>query len=130
MPHRKLAAEALAEVFNALAHPERLRIVEELGGGELDVASLQERLNLGQARVSRHLAVLRAARLVVSRPEGRHVWYRISTPGLSTWAAEGLAFVGQSTEALAQLREAASLAAQDWLGSGKASTKGRALPKA
>lgn len=115
MPYRKLASEALAEVFNALAHPERLRIVEELGQEERDVATLQQLLELGQARVSRHLAVLRAARLVKTRPEGRRVWYSLAEPGLATWAAQGLSFLGSSSQHFEEVREAAEKAAELWL---------------
>ena len=62
MPHRKLASRELAELFGALAHPERLRIIEELRSRECDVTTLATLLEVSPARASRHLALLRTHR--------------------------------------------------------------------
>ena len=59
-----------ADFFQALAHPTRIAIVEQLRDGELSAGALMERLGVEQANVSQHLAVLRAKRVVVSRKEG------------------------------------------------------------
>ena len=80
-------------MMGVLAHPERIWLVEELHGGERDVASLQVTLGVAQAKVSRHLAVLRAHRIVTERRDGRHVYYRLNHPDLATWVADGLTFV-------------------------------------
>ena len=50
-----------AGVFQALAHPTRIALVELLRDqGEVPVSRLYERLDLEQANVSQHLAVLRS----------------------------------------------------------------------
>src|SRR5262245_52238283 len=50
-----------AGIFQALAHPSRIAIVELLRDeGEVSVATIYERLGLEQANVSQHLAVLRS----------------------------------------------------------------------
>ena len=49
-----------AQIFQALAHPTRIAIVEALHDGELTAGKLMERLQIEQANLSQHLAVLRA----------------------------------------------------------------------
>jgi DNA-binding transcriptional ArsR family regulator len=71
-----------AEVFQTLAHPTRIHIVECLGGGELPVSALLERVGVEPANMSQHLSVLRAKQLVVRRKEGSQVLYALQTPML------------------------------------------------
>jgi ArsR family transcriptional regulator len=67
-----------AEIFQALAHPTRIAIVELLRDhGETPVTSLYEQLELVQANVSQHLAVLRAKHIVIARKEGNQVFYSL-----------------------------------------------------
>ncbi|MCB9383268.1 MAG: metalloregulator ArsR/SmtB family transcription factor [Bryobacterales bacterium] len=79
----------LAEVLKALGHPDRVRLVEELNGAEKDVRTLSESLGVRQARISQHLAVLRASHVVEDRREGRHVLYRLAKPALAAWIVLG-----------------------------------------
>ena len=71
MPSRVVIAKELSEIFKLLSHPDRIRIIEELAGDECDVNTLHERLDLPATRVSQHLALLRAHRVVEERREGR-----------------------------------------------------------
>jgi DNA-binding transcriptional ArsR family regulator len=71
-----------AGIFQALAHPTRIAIVELLRDGELPVARLFEQLGVEQADVSQHLAVLRGKQVVVNRKEGNQVFYRLRDPVL------------------------------------------------
>jgi ArsR family transcriptional regulator len=71
-----------AEIFQALAHPTRIAIVEMLRDGELSAGQLIERLELEQANASQHLAVLRAKQIVVNRKEGNQVFYSIRDKAL------------------------------------------------
>ena len=67
-----------AGVFHALAHPTRIAIVELLRDeGEVAVSTIYERLDLEQANVSQHLAVLRSNRVVTGRKEGNQVFYSL-----------------------------------------------------
>lgn len=93
MPYRLIAARELGHLFGILSHPDRVRLIEELRGGELDVGTLQERLGISHSRVSQHLSLLRAARLVEERRQGRQVFYHLRSPALSRWILEGLQFV-------------------------------------
>lgn len=66
----------LMDVLKALADENRLRLLRALQGGELCVCRLIALLELAPSTVSKHLSILRAARLVESRKEGRWLYYR------------------------------------------------------
>jgi len=93
MPSRTFVAKELSEVFKLLSHPDRIRLVEELGAGECDVNTLHERLDLPAPRVSQHLAVLRAYRIVEERRDGRHHYYHLTQPELARWIIDGMCFL-------------------------------------
>jgi ArsR family transcriptional regulator len=69
-----------ADIFQALAHPTRIAIIELLEGGELAAGELIEKLGMEQANVSQHLAVLRTKQLVVNRKAGNQVFYSVRDP--------------------------------------------------
>src|SRR5215813_5000973 len=69
-----------ADFFQALAHPTRIAIVEQLRDGELSAGTLIERLGVEQANASQHLAVLRAKNILVNRKEGNQVFYSLRNP--------------------------------------------------
>ena len=69
-----------AEFFRALAHPVRIRILEELRDGSRTVHALQDALGLDQPTVSQQLAVLRAKNLVVATKSGTSVHYAVRDP--------------------------------------------------
>lgn len=71
-----------AQVFQALAHPTRIAIVEALRDGELPAGTLMERLHLEQANLSQHLAVLRSKHVLVNRKAGNQVFYAVRDPVL------------------------------------------------
>lgn len=66
-----------ADIFQALAHPTRIAIVEMLREGEVPASQIFERLNVEQANASQHLSVLRSKHIVISRKEGNQVFYAI-----------------------------------------------------
>lgn len=71
-----------AEIFQALAHPTRIAMVEVLGDQEKSAGQLIEELGLEQANASQHLAVLRGKQVVLSRKVGNQVFYRVRDPVL------------------------------------------------
>jgi ArsR family transcriptional regulator len=72
--------EAKSELFRALAHPTRIRLLEQLVGGERTVQDLHQALHVGQPLVSQHLAALRARHVVVVRREGAQAYYALRSP--------------------------------------------------
>ena len=93
MPHRQVIAKELADIFKIIAHPDRIRIIEELGSDEKDVNTLVDTLDLPGPRVSQHLALMRANRIVQERREGRHHYYHLIQPDLANWIIDALSFV-------------------------------------
>jgi DNA-binding transcriptional ArsR family regulator len=69
-----------AEIFQGLAHPTRIAMVELLRDGELSAGGIIETLNLEQANASQHLAVLRTKHILIKRKVGNQVFYSIRDP--------------------------------------------------
>jgi|ERR1051326_1169404 DNA-binding transcriptional ArsR family regulator len=113
MPHRLLVTRELAALLGVLAHPHRIRIIEELRDRECDVKSLQEKLHIRHSGVSQHLMVLRAHRIVCERREGRHVYYRLRQPGMASWLLGATEFLEQQSEVL-ELQEAIRKTRRVW----------------
>ncbi|MDP5102555.1 MAG: metalloregulator ArsR/SmtB family transcription factor [Erythrobacter sp.] len=93
MPSRLIVSREVADLLKLLAHPDRLRMIEELRLGEKDVTGIADALTLPATRVSQHLAQLRAHRLVDERRAGRSHFYRLSQPQLAGWILDALPFV-------------------------------------
>ena len=68
------------KLFNGFADRTRLAILVELVNGERRVTDLVHALDGSQGNISGHLACLKECGLVVDRPEGRQVFYRIACP--------------------------------------------------
>jgi len=80
MPHQLRAYKA--SVFQALAHPTRVAIVEILREGELSSGAMQAKLGIEQANLSQHLTILRSRQIVVNRKGGNQVFYSLANPVL------------------------------------------------
>ena len=93
LPSRRVVARELSEIFRLMAHPDRIRLVEELCAGEMDVNSLARTLDLPAPRVSQHLGLLRARRLVEERRDGRRHCYSLSQPRIAAWIVGGIDFI-------------------------------------
>jgi len=98
-PYAVTADVPLAEVFQALADPSRLRILALLRSMELSVGELAQVLGQSQPRVSRHLRILADAGIVERRKEGSWVFLTLADPDrtgplfalLDCWSDEGTA---------------------------------------
>lgn len=65
------------EIFQALANPIRIAVLDELRNGELTVGDLVQRLKVEQSNLSQHLAILRARQIVSARKSGSQVFYSV-----------------------------------------------------
>jgi len=63
--------------MKALAHPTRLFIVDELSRGERCVCELTDMVGVEMPTVSRHLSLLKNARLVEDEKRGTKIFYRL-----------------------------------------------------
>lgn len=95
-----------ANIFQALAHPTRIAVIEVLRDGELPAGAIIERLGLEQANASQHLSILRAKQIVSSRKEGNQVFYSVRDPLLiEVLDVMRRYFQAHVEEALAMLKE-------------------------
>src|SRR5512146_2053781 len=69
-----------AELFKALGHALRIRILEALRSGEAGVNDLSARLGVEQSTLSQQLAVLRSRDIVEGRKSGNNVFYSVKDP--------------------------------------------------
>jgi rhodanese-related sulfurtransferase/DNA-binding HxlR family transcriptional regulator len=86
---------SLAEVAQALGHAHRLELLEHLAQGERSVEELSARAGLSFANTSRHLQILRRARLVETERRGKHVLYRLAGDSEVVALMQALGRVGE-----------------------------------
>jgi DNA-binding transcriptional ArsR family regulator len=84
------SARDLAELFKALGDPTRVRILSAFGDTEVCVTDLAAALGMGQSAVSHQLRYLREMRLVATRREGKHVFYRLDDDHVAGLFTQGL----------------------------------------
>jgi ArsR family transcriptional regulator len=95
-----------ADIFQALAHPTRIAIVEILRNGEVPAGTIFAQLDVEPANASQHLAVLRAKRIVVNRKVGNQVFYTLRSRRLvEVLDAMRLHFQEHLSEAMEMLAE-------------------------
>lgn len=75
-------AATTTDAFNAVAEPQRRRILDLLAGGERPVNAIVAELGLTQPQVSKHLRVLREVGAVRVRDDGRRRLYRLNGAAL------------------------------------------------
>jgi len=72
------ALSHVAAYFRALSEPNRLRILNTLRDGEKNVSQITQLTGCGQANISKHLALLFEAGLVLRETQGTATYYRIA----------------------------------------------------
>ena len=94
MPTRRIVAKELGALLKVLSNPDRILIVHALAtSGSSSVNELAERLHVAPSRVSQHLSLMRAYKLVVESSEGRRRIYSLGIEDLPHWLLEGVDFV-------------------------------------
>jgi len=69
--------EAVAEIFKLLSDPTRVRILDALSHGERCVCDLASLVGISESAMSHQLRLLRTARLVRARRDGRQAFYSL-----------------------------------------------------
>ena len=70
--------------FKAFGDNSRFRIIQLLAAKEMSVNEITEAVGLSQPTVSRHLAILREADIVIDRREGQQVFYSLNKNAVET----------------------------------------------
>ncbi len=76
------AESVLSTIGKALGHPARVELLRLLADGERCGCEFVPSLNLDPSVVSRHLAVLSRAGLIVSRRDGVRIMWRLVRPDI------------------------------------------------
>jgi len=100
-PHPKLVPELrpaeektcarAAGIFRALGDLSRLRLLSLLADREMCVTELTQCLQDNLPAVSQRLKLLRAERIVVTRRQGKHIFYKLADSHIAHLIANGLA---------------------------------------
>lgn len=80
----------LAELFKVLGDSTRIRILFQLFDKELSVGELADLLNMNQSAVSHQLKVLKQAKLVKNRRDGKSIIYSLDDEHVRTIIAMGI----------------------------------------
>jgi len=72
--------EQLSEIFSALSHPKRVKILRTLQSSRKTVSEIAAAIELSQPSTSQHLQVLRSSGLVAFERVGNQCYYWISDP--------------------------------------------------
>lgn len=80
----------MAELFKVFGDSTRIRILYVLFEAEVCVCDLAQALNMTQSAISHQLKILKQAKLVKSRREGKSVFYSLADGHVRTIIAQGL----------------------------------------
>lgn len=80
----------LSDTFKLLGDPTRIRILTILSNDEMRVSDIADTLQMGQSAISHQLRLLRGARLVKFRREGKEAWYSLDDSHVVTLLNQGL----------------------------------------
>lgn len=87
------AAAGLAEIFSLLGDRTRVRLLHALSQGELCVCDISAVLGATPSAISHQLRLLRTAKLVKARKEGKNVFYTLDDEHVRLLFAQGLEHV-------------------------------------
>lgn len=83
----------LSELFKVFGDYSRMRILTVLFKNELCVCDIAELLSMTQSAISHQLSVLKKAKLIVGRREGKQVFYSLADDHVRTMIAQGIEHV-------------------------------------
>ncbi len=95
-----VAAARVAELFQAMSDPSRVRILLALLQGEVNVGAIAVQVGISESAVSHHLRGLRQLRIVSARKEGRAVFYSLDDDHVVALLTKGLEHVEHSNPEL------------------------------
>jgi ArsR family transcriptional regulator, arsenate/arsenite/antimonite-responsive transcriptional repressor len=94
----------MMDVLKALSDENRVRALMALHDSELCVCQIIELLQLAPSTVSKHMSILKQARLVESRKEGRWILYRLAEEDAPEEARSAIEWLVRTLEADDRIR--------------------------
>lgn len=98
-------ADSVSDIFDALAHPTRRQILQDLKDGEMAAGAIAARFKTSGPTISRHLGVLRTAGLVTERRDGNRILYSLVSDRLALSVGDFLSTVCPEQIVLRQVRK-------------------------
>ena len=77
--HMQQASLQASQLLKSLSHPDRLLLLCQLTQGEYCVSELETLVGVSQPSLSQQLGILRRDKLVVTRREGKQIYYNIAS---------------------------------------------------
>lgn len=93
-------SQRLADIFKVLGDPTRIKLLGLLTAAEMRVGDIAGALGMGVSAISHQLRVLRDARLVKYRREGKEAWYSLDDDHVVRLMRQGLDHVAHGEKAL------------------------------
>lgn len=94
----------LVTLAQAIFDIHRLQIIKLLQIREMCVCELAESLGLSSPRMSQHLAVLRRAKIVMERREGKWIYYSLAPKMLEEFNRSWTIFLEQSADGIPEMK--------------------------
>lgn len=85
----------MAELFKIFGDTTRIRILYALFSSEMCVCDIADLLNMTQSAISHQLRILKQARLVKFRKDGKSVYYSLDDDHIKTILYQGLSHVNE-----------------------------------
>lgn len=99
--------ELIARRFRTIGEPMRIKLLDQLRGGEATVSELAAVLDASQQNVSKHLSLMSDAGILGRRKSGNHVYYRIVDESVLTMCEHVCGALQEQLHALAELVDSA-----------------------
>jgi DNA-binding transcriptional ArsR family regulator len=97
--------DSVSDIFEALAHPTRRQILQDLKDGEMAAGDIAARFSASGPTISRHLSVLRSAGLVTERRDANRILYSLVGDRLALSVGDFLSTVCPEQIVLRQVRK-------------------------
>lgn len=94
MPSEEVLVK-VADVLKLFGDPTRIRILAALSEGEMCVCCICDLLGMSQSAVSHQLSILKAAKLIKSRREGKQIYYSLDDAHVGAILCIGIAHVSE-----------------------------------
>jgi DNA-binding transcriptional ArsR family regulator len=82
--------QSLADMFKVFGEPSRIKILHTLSQQEMCVCDLADALGMNQSAISHQLRLLRNAKLVKFRKDGKEAWYSLDDDHVISLLCQGL----------------------------------------
>jgi DNA-binding transcriptional ArsR family regulator len=103
--------DTVSDIFEALAHPTRRQILQDLKDGEMAAGEIASKFSASGPTISRHLGVLRSAGLITERRDANRILYSLVGDRLALSVGDFLSTVCPEQIVLREVRKRSTIRA-------------------